>query len=55
MNLNSEKANDLRLSAGCLDIVGSSIRLVDEDILAIEEGLRELDPDPARFLALLQR
>ena len=44
MNLNSEKADDLRLSAGCLDIVGRSIRLVDEDILAIEEGLRERDP-----------
>ena len=36
--------NDLRLSIGCLDIVGSSIRLFDADILAIEEGLRELDP-----------
>jgi hypothetical protein len=34
--------NDLNRSKGCLGIVGSSIRLVDEDILAIEEGLREL-------------
>jgi hypothetical protein len=34
--------NDLNRSKGCLDIVGNSIRLVDEDILAIEEGLREL-------------
>ena len=32
--------NDLMES--CFD-VGSSIRLFDEDILAIEEGLRELD------------
>ena len=35
--------NDLmERSKGCFD-VGSSIRLFDEDILAIEEGLRELD------------
>ena len=30
-------------SKGCFD-VGSSIRLFDEDILAIEQGLRELNP-----------
>jgi hypothetical protein len=36
--------NDLKRSEGCLNIVGSSIRLVDEDILAIEGGLRELNP-----------
>ena len=36
--------NDLiERSKGCFDVAGS-IRLFDEDILAIEEGLRELDP-----------
>jgi len=36
--------NDLiERSKGCFD-VGSSIRMFDEDIQAIEEGLRKLDP-----------
>ena len=40
--------NDLNRSKGCLDIVGRSIRVVEEDILVIEEGLRELDGPAAQ-------